>query len=328
MSHTPINTDISQINNSLTNNSLSNIQNLSKVIQPGSMQIPVANTSFSENFHLPKEPQSMNSIPHNAPPQTTQQSSTTYGSFRQGGHPYQAQHHQQQGQKPSHQQQGQQPSHQQQGQQPSHQQQGQQPSHQQQGQQPSHQQQGQQSSHQQQGQQSSHQQQGQQSSHQQQGQQSSHQQQGQQSSHQQQGQPIPRPSATSNPSTQTSSTLFNNYLAQRNQANANPQPQKPIEDISLQVYKKGDRLNGKSRPQTFNPFTSKSHQPENCGFIGSTFVIFDNRTKFFIVNSEEERQYDISMLKKIFIPQNTVDYVKKQKTNTGMYKSSLYPISL
>jgi hypothetical protein len=283
MSHTLINTDISQINNSLTNNSLSNIQNLSKAIQPGSMQIPVANTSFGANFHPPTEPQSMNSIPHNAPPQNTQHSSTTYGSFRQGGHPYQAQQLQHQGQ---------------------------------------------QSSHQQQGQQSSHQQQGQQSSHQQQGQQSSHQQQGQQSSHQQQGQPIPRPSATSNPSTQTSSTLFNNYLAQRNQANANPQPQKPIEDISLQVYKKGDRLNGKSRPQTFNPFTSKSHQPENCGFIGSTFVIFDNRTKFFIANSEEERQYDISMLKKIFIPQNTVDYVKKQKTNTGMYKSSLYPISL
>jgi hypothetical protein len=286
MSNTLINTDISQINNSL-----SNIQNLSKAIQPGSMQIPVSNTSFGENIHPPKEPQSMNSIPHNAPPQTTQQSSTTYGSFRQGGHPHQAQQHQQQGQ---------------------------QSSHQQQGQQSSHQQQGQQSSHQQQGQQSSHQQQGQQSSHQQQGQQSSYQQQGQQSSHQQQGQPIPRPSATSNPSTQTSSTLFNNYLAQRNQANANPQPQKPTEDISLQVYKKGDRLNGKSRPQTFNPFTSKSHQPENCGFIGSTFVIFDNRTKFFIANSEEERQYDISMLKKIFIPQNTVDYVKKQKTNTGI----------
>jgi hypothetical protein len=272
MIHNHINTDISQINNSLTNNSLSNIQNLSKVIQPGSMQIPVANTSFGANFHPPTEPQSMNSIPYNAPPQTTQQSSTTYGSFRQGGHPYQA--------------------------------------------------------HQQQGQQSNHQQQGQQSNHQQQGQQSNHQQQGQQSNHQQQGQQIPRPNSTQTPSTQTSSTLFNNYLSQRNQANPNPQPQKPIEDISLQVYKKGDRLNGKSRPQTFNPFTSKSHQPENCGFIGSTFVIFDNRTKFFIANSEEERQYDISMLKKIFIPQNTVDYVKKQKTNTGMYKSSLYPISL
>ena len=112
---------------------------------------------------------------------------------------------------------------------------------------------------------------------------------------------------------------------------------KNVEDININCFKKGEKLNGKSRPHTFNPFNTKSNPPEGCGFIPANFVIFDNRTKFFIASNEEERQYDINVLKKVFVPPNTTEYIKKQKQSkfhmskvidTTMYKSTYYPISL
>lgn len=98
--------------------------------------------------------------------------------------------------------------------------------------------------------------------------------------------------------------------------------------MAFNVFKKTDRIHKGTRPHTFNPFSSKTNPPDQCGFIPSKCFIYDNRTKMLIANNEEERVYDLYSLKKVFFPPNTLEYVKKQKQNPSMYRSTLYPISL